>query len=531
MRVIGLFHLLGGAGALAAAGALLAIPDPVLRATLAPAGFTVLLAACGMVVLLRQERRLTGPTAANGWPGRTPRHNVDPAGMPAKPARFHRTNEPEHALGVNEPENAGRSDESGLLPNRPAAPTFPPRGASEPDRRPQEADQRSLATEEKRFPGALQPPAPTKPEPSDDGPTLESQPLFDLLDEVDRLKTDGRAEILLAGSTAEPGPARQDATQRGNEPETGVRTMKGNIRFGGFNLLRRNGSNAARARATEHGPPVPTQALDEILEEREDERPFVLPAPSPRLLADLGDTNDLLDTEDSRLQSVARAIEDDALLPVAVPVVSLPQRRRRMVHLRLECRHLGQLADPYDLLPGEPGPLRAALDLELLRAAVGACARPRPGSENLPVMVRVRAGSFAGEDALAALRTLLGRRRPEATPLHLVLEDWPSLRAELEMVAILRDARVVVGLELNERPHLSPQAIASRQVELVCLTAAELRHAALGAYDTELIRDIQAMQRSGIGLVATGIGDERSLAEVLDYPIHLGTGRLFGRIG
>jgi hypothetical protein len=32
-------------------------------------------------------------------------------------------------------------------------------------------------------------------------------------------------------------------------------------------------------------------------------------------------------------------------------------------------------------------------------------------------------------------------------------------------------------------------------------------------------------------VIVTGIGDERALAEVLDYPVHLGSGRLFGRIG
>jgi hypothetical protein len=201
-----------------------------------------------------------------------------------------------------------------------------------------------------------------------------------------------------------------------------------------------------------------------------------------------------------------------------------------MVQVRLDCEHLGASADPHALAPAG-GPLRAALDLELLRAAIRQGERPRPGSENLPVLAAVAVGSFADEDALVALRTLLGRRAPASTPLHLVLDVWPAERSGLEMVALLREASVGVGLMLNDRPHLSPDAIAGRRIGVICLTAEELRRASLGATDGDLVHDIRALQQREIEVIVTGIGDERALAEVLDYPVHLGSGRLFGRIG
>jgi EAL domain-containing protein (putative c-di-GMP-specific phosphodiesterase class I) len=229
--------------------------------------------------------------------------------------------------------------------------------------------------------------------------------------------------------------------------------------------------------------------------------------------------------------AVAQAIQEDALTVVRVPVVSLPQRRRRMVTVHLECHHGSAAREARSLLDGEAGELVAALDLEHVRAAVRAADRPVAGTENLPVIVRVAAASFDGEEARTALATLLNRRAAQSAALHLVLDAWPGGRAGAELVAILRRAGVGVGLELNERPCLSPDAVAARRIGMVCLQAGELHQAALRAADGDVMEDIRTMQRQGVEVVVTGIGSERTLAEVLDFPIRLGTGDLFGRIG
>ena len=245
----------------------------------------------------------------------------------------------------------------------------------------------------------------------------------------------------------------------------------------------------------------------------------------------LGIAGDLLDTPESREQAVTQAIEDDALTAALIPVVSLPQRRRRMVQLQLECRHFGKLADPFAMLGEKGGSLRAALDFELIRAAVAAADQPRPGSENLPVMAVIDLKSFDGATAVGALERQVGQRKPGATPLQLILTEWPDDRQGEDMLLVLRRADVKVGLELRKLPFLSPDAILRRGPALVCMPASELRNAALSAYDADLIRDIKTIQASGVEIMVTGIGDERMLVEVLDYPVHLGTGRLFGRIG
>ncbi|WP_191060261.1 EAL domain-containing protein, partial [Geminicoccus harenae] len=280
-------------------------------------------------------------------------------------------------------------------------------------------------------------------------------------------------------------------------------------------------------------PAEPARAAEPfpLLQSKPEPDGFILPPPSPRLLAEVDAGVDLLDNADSRTHSVARAVERGELDPVLLPVVSLPQRRRRMVRIRLECRHLDAACDPHDLLPPGPGSLRAALDLELLHAAVKACARPRPGSENLPVLAWLSIASFAADEALAALRVLLERHRQGATPLQVVLDQWPTERPGLELVALLRGAGVTIGLELSERPYLSPDTITGRRIGTVALSTGLVRAAALEAYDTDLIRDLQSLERAGVTVLVTGIGDERTLAEVLDYPVGLGSGKLFGRIG
>ena len=312
-----------------------------------------------------------------------------------------------------------------------------------------------------------------------------------------------------------------------NEPEAAPPAPDKAARFG-FNLFRREPQ--PRDRRIAAAPARPAEPLPLLRNEPEPDS-FVLPPPSPRLLAEIDAAADLLDNPDSRTHSVARAVERGELEPVFLPVVSLPQRRRRMVRIRLECRHLDVACDPHDLLPPGPGPLRAALDLELLHAAVKACARARPGSENLPVLAWLSIASFAAEEALAALRVLLERHRQGSTPLQVVLDQWPTERSGLELVALLRGADVTIGLELCQRPYLSPDAITGRRIGMVALSAGLVRAAALEAYDTDLIRDLKRLERAGVTVLVTGIGDERTLAEVLDYPVGLGSGRLFGRIG
>jgi hypothetical protein len=230
-------------------------------------------------------------------------------------------------------------------------------------------------------------------------------------------------------------------------------------------------------------------------------------------------------------QSVAEAVQEDQLKLVRVPVVSLPQRRRRMVSLHLECRHDGTMTDAHRLVGDGDGELRAALDLELARAAVRAAEKPVAGAENLPVLARLSVASFADDEARRALATLLGRRGSQACPITLILDEWPVDRAGLDLVSILRRAEIGIGLQLLGHPGLSPDAVASRRLNLVCLAADDLHQASLGAYDSDLIKDIRAMQRAGVEVVVGGIRSERALVEVLDFPVHLGTGELFGRIG
>ncbi|HEX2527309.1 MAG TPA: hypothetical protein VHL31_13560 [Geminicoccus sp.] len=328
-----------------------------------------------------------------------------------------------------------------------------------------------------------------------------------------------------------------------NEPEA-------KVQFGAFTLFRRN--QAANERRNEPEPPVaasigpapdgpdmldgaPDPAMDELPERSRQTAPS-RPASAPH--AGLGLTINqpfrrdvIADEEAAGRQAVARAVQEDALTVVRVPVVSLPQRRRRMVAIHQQCRHDGALSDAHRLLGSEADELRAALDLEMVRAAARNAERPVPGAENLPVVARLSTASFAAEEARTALATLLGRRPPQACALHLVLDAWPTERFGLELVAILRRAQVGIGLELAERPHLSPEAVAARKLSLVCLPADELHQASLGAYDSDLIRDIRAMQRCGVEVVVTGIRSERALVEVLDFPVQLGTGDLFGRIG
>jgi EAL domain-containing protein (putative c-di-GMP-specific phosphodiesterase class I) len=343
-----------------------------------------------------------------------------------------------------------------------------------------------------------------------------------------------RAELDGAFSTTEP-----ESSFRTNEPGTAFCTNEPEAaspapgkppRFAGFSLFRREPQPRDRPVLAE-----PARAAEpfSLLQANPEPEPdgFILPPPSARLLAEVDAGADLLDNADSRTHSVARAVERGELEPVLLPVVSLPQRRRRMVRIRLECRHLDAPCDPHDLLPPGPGPLRAALDLELLHAAVKACARPRPGSENLPVLVWLSIASFMADEALVALRVLLERHRQGTTPLQVVLDQWPAERPGLELIALLRGAGVTIGLELGQRPYLSPDAITGRRIGTVALTAALVRAAALEACDTDLIRDLKHLERAGVTVLVTGIGDERTLAEVLDYPVGLGSGRLFGRIG
>ncbi|WP_027136083.1 EAL domain-containing protein [Geminicoccus roseus] len=437
------YLLLAGTALLAGSGGLLAIPDPMLRATVAPAGLTALLVGCGALLLLRLDRRLAGPAGLE--PADELRDDDEPPAS-RRPGSF--------PICTNEPENPLDHD---LFPVQDEDPPAPP-------------------------------------------PAQEMTP-----------------DVLFREPPPRPGPLRDLLDT--NEPEQAAPPRHARVRFGAFDLFRRREAPPA-------GDPAGPAVIDP-----DDLASFALPPVSPRLLAELDPPADLLDTQDSRGQTIARAIAEDTLVVVLEPVVSLPQRRRRMVRIRLECRHLGTPADPHLLLQDQAGKLRSALDLELLRRAVAAGEQPRPGSENLPVLVEVATGSFVEAEALAALDLLLGRRRSQATPLQVVLDEWPTDRAGLEVVARLRAGSVVIGLKLGERPHLSPAAILGRGVGLVCLDAGELRQAALGAYDADLVHDIQAMQRAGIEVVVTGIGDERALAEVLDYPVRLGTGRLFGRIG
>ncbi len=479
-----LFYLVAGAGALVAGtGALLAIADPMLRATVAPAGITILAVAAGGIVLLRRERLLAGP-------------------LFRKPNPI-RPNEPEPAAF---PPNPNRTGAVALAPNEPEKPES------------HERTRASAATAPNRTNEPGQPAAATTARASDLGDLLA-------LDEVEPVQPAHRQ----APAHAAIHLAEASAPFCTNEPETTRQAAGRPGRFGTFSLFRRTPVAPDRSDAARKLPNEPEAAAIPAAGPPPAEA-FSLPPVSARVLAELDETSDLLDTEDSRIGSVVRAVETDSLVPVLVPVVSLPQRRRRMVHVRLDCEHLGASADPHALVPAG-GPLRAALDLELLRAAIRQGEQPRPGSENLPVLAAVAAASFADPEALTALRTLLGRRAPASTPLHVVLDAWPTERSCLEMLAVLRDANVGFGLMLNERPHLSPDAIASRRIGVVCLDAEELRRASLGATDGDLVHDIRALQRREIEVIVTGIGDERALAEVLDYPVHLGSGRLFGRIG
>ncbi|WP_159715836.1 EAL domain-containing protein [Geminicoccus flavidas] len=442
--MVGLFYLLVGLGALVAGtGTLLAIPDPLLRATVAPVAVTLLLLASGGLLLLHRERRLAAPAATASRRPAAPEDDV---------------------------------------PHQPA-------------------------------------PGPASELPAD----RHKEPLLVLTEPLGPDPAARRTEPDSAFCTNEPGAAFYT-----NEPETASPAPGKAPRFGGFSLFRREPQ--PRDQPAPAGPGRAAEPFPLLQDESEPDS-FILPPPSARLLAEVDAGADLLDNADSRTHSVARAVERGELDPVLLPVVSLPQRRRRMVRIRLECRHLDVACNPHDLLPPGPGPLRAALDLELLHAAVKVCARPRPGSENLPVLAWLSITSFMAEEALAALRVLLERHRQGAASLQIFLDQWPTERPGLELIALLRGAGVTIGLELCQRPYLSPDAITGRRIGTVALAAGLVRAAALEAYDTDLIRDLKCLERAGVTVLVTGIGDERTLAEVLDYPIGLGSGRLFGRIG
>ena len=447
-------------GVVVGSTALVAIPDPMIRASVVPTGFTLVFLAAGTLLLFRSERRLVGDRS--GVDGVRPRRTLDdrpPAPVPASSEND--TNEPkpipaEPTLPAVVPEPVTAGQAPAFVAFAPAPPT----------------------PQQDRAANEIQPDPPSIEPPSD--------------------KVAGSAATSAKMGTFSP--------------------------FGGDR--RRVSRRPPSARLVDAS--IATKAADRDVQAATID-PAGAAATSMRQRAE--QQADLLDTPDSRAESVARAIDNDALETLLTPVVSLPQRRRRMVHLRLECRHFGKLTDARALLEGSDGPLHATLDFELIRAAVAAVERPRPGSENLPVMAFVESRSFASEEALAALRRQIGRRDPNWAQLQLILTDWSGDQGCQDMLATLRQAGVVVGVEFQQQPILSPEAIAGRGLGLICITGAELQRAALSAYDTDLIRDIKAMQRRGIEVVVTGIADERTLAEVLDYPVQLGTGSLFGRIG
>lgn len=229
------------------------------------------------------------------------------------------------------------------------------------------------------------------------------------------------------------------------------------------------------------------------------------------------------------IRAVAAAIEEDRLRRVLVPIVSLPQRRRRMVMVQLVCDLDGVAVDPRVVLGNREPELAAALALETLRAAIDLANRPPPEAEGVPLVAGLSLTPFLDPDAARAFQALLARRQPRAAALTIVLDDWPIEPQLQALAAQLRSARIASGLALGSGLRLSPNAIADRQAALVLLPAKEIHEAALAGSDLDLVADLEMLARRRVELVVTGIGTERELAEVLDYPVQLGSGELFLR--
>ena len=579
------YFMIAVAAVLVAVAGLVAIPDPLLRATLGPTMLTVILLMAGTSLLAWRERASAGPA---------------PPAMPT-----HRTNEPENAdvcPGIfrfvpkiftqpSSPKRAASSlQESNRLFPFPGPPLLDAVDIpADPGRPGPDSDEQhpgitsATGTDEHAADWKFWRPAPilakaapvelvasdaAAPPQSDLDPLGLDLPVL-ILTERDAIDTNEPERATpIAQTVARPYFALEDVRPRGSAPDDTNEPKPAStlLRFSPFTLFGRKQHiqeytnepepKAASKHPSEALPPfssatgnagaagsgeIPVvnfaEELDDLLLDRgalqlplrrpggTDSDTFEFTASSANWMS--SDETGL----EERQQSIARAIQEDSLTPVRVPVVSLPQRRRRMVTVQLECRHAGIAMDPHRHLGTDAGELRASLDLELVAAAAGAASRPVPGTENLPVIAHVSTGSFASEEALQALSILLGRRGAAASALHIVLDRWPTDRMGTELVALLRRTRVVIGLDLNERPHLSPDALAAREVGLVCVASAELHHASLSAYDGDLIQDFRTMARRGIEVVVTGIRTERTLAEALDFPIQLGTGDLFGRIG
>ena len=229
------------------------------------------------------------------------------------------------------------------------------------------------------------------------------------------------------------------------------------------------------------------------------------------------------------VRAVAAAIEEDRLRRVLAPIVSLPQRRRRMVLVQLVCDLDGIAVDPRAVLGNREPELAAALALETLRAAIDLANRPPPEADGVPLVADLSLTPFLDPDAARAFQALLARRLPRAAALTVVLDDWPVEPQLQALAAQLRSARIALGLALGSGLRLSPNAIADRQAALVLLPAKEIHEAALAGTDLDLVADLETLARRRVELVVTGIGTERELAEVLDYPVQLGAGELFSR--